>query len=86
MNALRILGVMALAGLLSVNVMASEVGILAEGSSLHSANGFSFDGKDRLYVASGPGSQLVVMDEHGKVLDRFDNADGVQSVIYRIKR
>jgi len=77
MNKLRIMGSMVLTGLLSVNVMASEVGIIAEGSNLHSANGFSFDGNDRLYVASGPGSQLVVMDVHGKVLDRFDNADGV---------
>jgi sugar lactone lactonase YvrE len=56
------------------------VEIIAGGSSLHSANGFSFDGNDRLYVASGPGSQLVVMDRHGKVLDRFENADGAHGL------
>ena len=72
MNAL-----MLLASLLAFNVSASDVKIIAEGSTLHSANGFSFGADDRLYVTSGPGSQLVVMDEHGKVLDRFDNADGV---------
>lgn len=81
MNAPGMMGWMVLASLLTVNVSASgNVGIIAEGSSLHSANGFSFDGNDRLYVASGPGSQLVVMDRHGKVLDRFENADGAQGL------
>lgn len=81
MNVLRIMSGIALAGLFAVNVMASEnVGIIAKGSNLHSANGFSFDGNDRLYVASGPGSQLVVMDEHGKVLDRFGSADGAHGL------
>ena len=78
MNARRILGIMALASLPASSVIASDVKIIATGSSLHSANGFTFDGNDRLYVASGPGSQLVVMDKQGKVLDRFENADGVQ--------
>ena len=80
MNALRIMVVMALAGLLTSNAIASNVEIIASGSSLHSANGFSFDGSDRLYVASGPGSQLVVMDKHGKVLDRFEDVDGAQGL------
>lgn len=81
MNAPGILGWMALASLLAVNGGASgNVGIIAGGSSLHSANGFSFDGNDRLYVASGPGSQLVVMDRHGKVLDRIENADGAHGL------
>jgi sugar lactone lactonase YvrE len=81
MNALRILGGIALASLLASNVTASgNVKIIASGSSLHSANGFSFDGSDRLYVGSGPGSQLVVMDKHGKVLDRFENVDGAHGV------
>jgi sugar lactone lactonase YvrE len=80
MSALRMIGGMALASLLASDVaMASgNVEIIAEGSSLQSANGFSFDSRDHLYVASGPGSHLVVMDRHGKVLDRLDNADGVQ--------
>ncbi|HEX7186365.1 MAG TPA: hypothetical protein VF756_31375 [Thermoanaerobaculia bacterium] len=78
MNVPRIISGMALASLLAFNVTASEnVKIIASGSSLHSANGFSFDSNDRLYVGSGPGSQLVVMDKHGRVLDRFENADGV---------
>src|SRR5689334_10705279 len=80
MNTLRIVVGMVLTGLLSVNAMASDVSIIAEGSSLHSANGFSFDGNDLLYVASGPGSQLVVMDAHGKVLDRFGSANGAQGL------
>jgi sugar lactone lactonase YvrE len=81
MNALRIMGGLAFASLLAFDVMAAgNVEVIAGGSSLHSANGFSFDSNDRLYVASGPGSQLVVMDKHGKVLDRFGNADGVQGL------
>ena len=81
MNAPGIMGWTALAGLLAFNAMASgNVDVIAQGSSLHSANGFSFDSQDRLYVGSGPGSQLVVMDRHGKVLHRFENADGVQGL------
>ena len=81
MNAPGMMGCMALASLLTFNGMTSgNVEIIAGGSSLHSANGFSFDSNDRLYVASGPGSQLVVMDSHGKVLDRFENVEGVQGL------
>lgn len=81
MNAPKIMGWLALASLLAFNGSASEnVEIIARGASLHSANGFSFDSNDRLYVASGPGSQLVVMDRHGKVLDRIENADGAQGL------
>lgn len=79
MNASRTMGWLALASLLAFSGMASgNVEIIARGSSLHSANGFSFDSNDRLYVASGPGSQLVVMDRHGRILDRFENAGGAQ--------
>ncbi|HVR96872.1 MAG TPA: hypothetical protein VMW27_09675 [Thermoanaerobaculia bacterium] len=79
MNVSGIIGATALASLLAFNAAASEnVKILARGSSLHSANGFSFDSNDRLYVASGPGSQLVVMDQQGKVIDRIENVDGAQ--------
>jgi len=81
MKAARILGAVALAGLLASGATASgEVGIIARGSSLHSANGFSFGGDGLLYVASGPGSQLVVMDRNGRILDRFGAADGVHGV------
>lgn len=81
MNAWRILGGMALASLLASNVIAAgNVKIIADGSSLQSANGFAFDSSDRLYVASGPGSRLVVMDRNGKILDRFENVDGVQGL------
>ena len=79
MNVPGMMGWLALTSLLAFNGMASgNVEIIAGGSNLHSANGFSFDSNDRLYVASGPGSQLVVMDRHGKVLERFENADGMQ--------
>ncbi len=78
MNPSMILSAVALASLLPLGAMAAEnVEVIARGASLHSANGFTFDRHDRLYVASGPGSQLVVMDRHGRVLDRFGNADGV---------
>src|SRR5262245_49046843 len=81
MNAMRIVGGMALAGLLPFSALASDnVNIIARGSSLHSANGFTFDSQDRLVVASGPGSQLVMMDKNGKVLDRIENAEGVQGL------
>lgn len=81
MNASRIVGGMALACLLAFNVSASgDVEIIARGASLHSANGFSFDRDDRLYVGSGPGSELVVMDRHGKVLDRLGSAEGVHGL------
>ncbi len=76
-----VLSLLALAGLLPLSATASgNVAIIAKGSSLHSANGFSFDSEDRLYVASGPGSQLVVMDKHGTVLERLGNADGAQGL------
>lgn len=81
MKALRILSGMVFASLLASSVIASgNVKIIAHGSSLHSANGFSFDSSDRLYIASGPGSQLVVMDQHGKVLDRVENVDGAHGL------
>ncbi len=36
--------------------------IPAKGSPLHGANGILFDGRDRLYIASGLGNEIVVMD------------------------
>jgi sugar lactone lactonase YvrE len=83
MNASRLMGALALASLLPLPAMASggvHVDVIARGASLHSANGFTFDRHDRLWVASGPGSQLVVMDRQGKVLDRIVNAEGVESL------
>src|SRR5918992_4162114 len=81
MNTPRTIGGIALASLLAFTATASgEVEIIAKGSSLRSANGFSFDSNDRLWVANGPGSQLVVMDKQGNILDRFRNADGAQGL------
>jgi sugar lactone lactonase YvrE len=81
MNAPGILGGVVLASLLAFDVRASDdVAIIARGASLHSANGFTFDANDLLYAASGPGSQLVVMDKQGKILDRFGSADGAQGL------
>lgn len=81
MNVFRIMSVTALASLLAFNAVASEnVKVIVRGSNLHSANGFSFDSNDLLYIASGPGSQLVVTDKQGKIIDRVENADGAEGL------
>lgn len=38
------------------------VRILAKGAPIHGANGVMFDSKDRLYIASVFGNEIIVMD------------------------
>src|SRR5215510_11882753 len=46
--------------------------ILVRGAHLHGANGVIFDKRDRLYIASGLGREILVMDpQTGRILDRL---------------
>jgi sugar lactone lactonase YvrE len=54
--------------------------VLVTGAPIHGANGIMFDAKDRLYVASGVGREIVVIDpETGEILDRLGPDRGVES-------
>jgi sugar lactone lactonase YvrE len=57
-----------------------EPKVLVTGSPIHGSNGVMFDAKDRLYIASSAGREIVVMDpETGKILDRLGPDRGVES-------
>jgi sugar lactone lactonase YvrE len=54
--------------------------VLTRGAALHGANGVMFDRRDRLYIASVVGREIVVMDpQTGAILDRLGPAQGVES-------
>ncbi|GAB6043934.1 SMP-30/gluconolactonase/LRE family protein [Endothiovibrio diazotrophicus] len=55
---------------------AARVQVIARGSNLHMANGIDFGGPDgRLYVVSGPGSRISVMNRRsGNVLHQYDQS------------
>ena len=58
----------------------AEPKVLVTGSPIHGTNGVMFDAKDRLYIASSVGREIVVMDpETGKILDRLGPKVGVES-------
>jgi sugar lactone lactonase YvrE len=77
----RIRFVMAAAGLaIATGLMAAplQLKVLVKGSPIHGANGIRFDSQDRLYIASGWGNEIVVMDPRtGKILDRVGADKGV---------
>jgi hypothetical protein len=52
-----------------------QLKVLVKGFPLHRENGIRFDRQDRLYIASGWGNEIVVMDPRtGKILDRVGSA------------
>lgn len=57
-------------------VEAANVQIIAKGANMHMSNGIDFGGPDdRLYVVSGPGSRISVMNRHsGNILHQYDQS------------
>ena len=54
--------------------------IFAEGAPIHGANGLYFDAKDHLYIASGFGKEIIVMDPGtGSVIERLGKSVGVET-------
>ena len=54
--------------------------IFAEGAPIHGANGLYFDAIDHLYVASGFGKEIIVMDHGtGSVIERLGKSAGVET-------
>lgn len=52
--------------------------VLVKGAALHGANGLMFDTDDRLHIACGLGSEIVVMDpRNGNILDSIGLDKGV---------
>jgi sugar lactone lactonase YvrE len=58
----------------------ARASVLVHGAPLHGANGLTFGPSSRLYVASALGREIVVMDKgSGEIMDRYTNADGVET-------
>ena len=53
--------------------------VLVQGSPIHGSNGIMFDDNDLLYIASGAGREILVMDpKSGRILDKMGPDEGVE--------
>jgi sugar lactone lactonase YvrE len=53
--------------------------VLVQGAAIHGSDGIYCDGDDNLYISCVWGSEVMVIDQSGNILDRLGPDDGVDS-------